>query len=181
MNDLKSIISRSTMAIFIIAIMLLIYGYLCRLVHLYFFWDSKSFGWVVMIIGLIAFLNDIKKTRASQQKKILGVKLAVGFIILGLLVGAGAIVLFKNSNAYQNAVELIKTEELIKKEVGDVHGFGLVPLGLEISKTFNDGRSATFGFTITVRGKKAYRDVKITFERGPQMTWIIRSITIIYI
>ena len=64
-----------------------------------------------MIIGLIAFLNDIKKTRASQQKKILGVKLAVGFIILGLLVGAGAIVLFKNSNAYQNAVEFRRTDQ----------------------------------------------------------------------
>jgi len=62
--------STSIKVLFIIGTLLLIYGYLCRLVHINFFWDSKHFGWIMVVASLLGFLIDLKKALTDKKKNI---------------------------------------------------------------------------------------------------------------
>ena len=79
-ND--SFMSTSTKVIFIIAVLLLIYGYLCRLLNIYFFWDSKHFGWIMMATSLMGFFIDLKKILEAQKQSSFLPRLFIGVIIV---------------------------------------------------------------------------------------------------
>ena len=83
--------STSTKVLFIIAFLLLIYGYLCRLLNIYFFWDSKRFGWIMLATGLMGFFIDLKKILGAQKKS--------SFIPQFFIV----------SKTYQDAINRVKT------------------------------------------------------------------------
>lgn len=172
--------STATKVIFIMGILLLIYGYLCRLLSIYFFWDSKHFGWAGIVAGVIALLIDIRMARKAQRKNIFFIRLFAALIILASAIHVGSIVLLKNTNAYQEAITRIKDGQF-KTELGDIKGFGIIPSGAGIVKILNPGNTGSIVFVITARGEKAYRDVEIKMEGGLQMQWLITSMRIVYI
>jgi hypothetical protein len=107
--------STSTKVIFIIAFILLIYGYLCRFLNIYFFWDSKHFGWIMMATSLMGFFIDLKKILEVQKKSSFLPKLFIGVIIIAFGIAGGGILLLNSSKTYQDAIESIKTEWSVKK------------------------------------------------------------------
>ena len=157
--------SRLTKLFFIIGIILLIYGYLCRTLDIYFFWDSKSFGWIVMFIGLMGYLFDLDKTKKIHGKRTFWVKMGIGAIIFGFAIVAAVIFEFKkNSEAYQIAIEYLSADSQIKNEIGDVKGFGLIPTGSQTITTINGAESGQVIFILTINGTKKYKDVEINLE-----------------
>jgi len=157
--------STSTKVIFIIAFLLLIYGYLCRLLNIYFFWDSKHFGWIMTGTGLMGFFIDLKKILEAQKKSTFLPRFFIGIIIVAFGIAGGGILLLNSSKAYQDAVESIKTDEVIKSEMGNIKGVGLFPSGrgfLDFAFNVNSGPST---FVITIRGSSTIKDVEITLYR----------------
>src|SRR6186713_866913 len=116
--------STSTKIIFIIAFLLLIYGYLCRFLNIYFFWDSKHFAWIMMATGLMGFFIDLKKILKAQKKSALLPQLFIGIIIVAFGIAGGGVLLVNSSKTYQDTIESIKTDEVIKSEMGDIKGVG---------------------------------------------------------
>jgi hypothetical protein len=158
--------STSTKVIFIIAFLLLIYGYLCRLLNIYFFWDSKHFGWIMLATGLLGFFIDLKKILEAQKKSSFLPQLFIGVIIVAFGIAGGGILLLNSSKTYQDAIENIKTDEVIKSELGDIKGIGLFPSGtgfLDFAYNVNPGPST---FIITVRGSKTIKDMEITLYKN---------------
>ena len=102
--------STATKVAFVIGIPLLIYGYLCRLLNIYFFWDSKPFGWIVIMSALLLLLIDIRITRVRQRQNIFFVRLFVAAIVIFLAVEASAVAWLKNSTAYDSLTESIDTD-----------------------------------------------------------------------
>ena len=158
--------STSTKVIFIVAFLLLIYGYLCRLLNIYFFWDSKHFGWIMMATALMGFFIDLKKILEAQKKSTFLPGFFIGIIIVAFGIAGGGILLLKSSKVYQDAIESIKTDEVIKIEMGNIKGVGLFPSGtgfLDFAYNVHPGPST---FVITIRGSSAIKDVEITLYRS---------------
>jgi hypothetical protein len=159
--------STSTKIIFIIGILLLIYGYSCRLFNIYFFWDSKHFGWIAIATGLMGFFIDLKKILTTQNKNVFLIKVFIGIIILALGIAGGAIILLKSSKAYQDEIEILKIDGSLKAEIGTVRGFGLFPSGFGFLDYAFNAKPGPATFIITVRGSQAYKDVEMTLDRTP--------------
>lgn len=172
--------SRSTVILFIIGIALLIYGYLCRLLNIYFFWDSKYFGWILIVTGALGLMIDLKEILTAQKRNILLPRIGIGIIILLFAYYGSAIIILRSSYIYKDAVEQIKTGGQMKNEVGDLKGFGLIPSVPGVFSIINDMNSGLTEFTITVRGDKAYREVKIGLEKTSEVTWTIISVSPVY-
>jgi hypothetical protein len=158
--------STSTKVIFIIAFLLLIYGYLCRLLNIYFFWDSKHFGWIMIATGLMGFFIDLKKILEAQKKSTFLPQFFIGVIIVAFGIAGGGVLLLRTSKIYQDTIESIKTDRVLKSEMGDIKGIGLFPSGtgfLDFAYRVNTGPSKFF---ITVRGSKVIKDVEITLYKS---------------
>ena len=158
--------STSTKVIFIIAFLFLIYGYLCRLLNLYFFWDSKHFGWIMMATALMGFFIDLKKILEAQKKSTFLPRFFIGVIIVAFGIAGGGILLVNSAKPYQVEIENIKIDGVLKSEIGDFKGVGLFPSGpgfLDFAYKLNRDPST---FVITVRGSKATKDVEITLYKS---------------
>lgn len=166
--------STATRVAFIIGILLLIYGYLCRLFSIYFFWDSKYFGWLGIISGVLLLLIDIRITRVRQNQNIFFVRVFVAVIVIFLAVEASAIVWLKTSTAYDNLTASINTDETMKAEIGDIHGYGLIP-GVNILDIIIASQSESLTFRITVRGRRAYKEFEVTIKRITPLEWRVSS------
>ena len=173
--------SNTTKVIFIIGILLLIYGYLCRFLNIYFFWDSKHFGWIIMAIGLMGFFIDLRKILKAQGKNIWLVRVGIAIIILALGIEGGATILLKTSDAYETIKEeMLKPEGMLKSEIGAVKGFGFFPSGIGVLTIALNADPGPATFIITVKGSKAYRDIEITLQRSSAIEWTAVSSKPVY-
>ena len=78
--------NKITKVVLLAALLLLIYGYMCRLFNIYFFWESKSFGWLLLIVAIILFLfSNIKYKRPKDKHSVLEKILIPVFILLLLI------------------------------------------------------------------------------------------------
>ena len=167
--------STATRVAFIIGILLLIYGYLCRMLSLYFFWDSKYFGWIGIMSGLLLLLIDIRITRVKLKQNIFFVRVFVAVIVIFLGLEASAIVWLKTSTAYHNLKESINTDEAMNAEIGNIRGYSLIP-GINILDIITALESESLAFRITVRGERAYKELEVTIERSTALEWRVSSI-----
>ena len=165
-----------TKTIFLSGVALLTYGYLCRILNIYFFWDSKIIGWIVLLIALVSYLFDLHKSRRRRGKKTIWVKIAICFFLFGLMLFPFIIFEFKTSDAYQSAVDYLSTDSNIKTEIGNVKGFGLIPTGAVETITVNGSESGQATFDLTVRGDKKYKDVTVNLRKTPDLFWTVTSV-----
>ena len=153
------------MILFVIGILLLIYGYLCRLLSIYFFWDSKHFGWILMAIGLMSFLIDQRKARVAQKKNIFFVRIGIGIIVIVFAIVGSAMIMITASSSYQDAIEGIKKHGMIKDELGNIRGVSLFPTGSGILSLVYGRTPGPSRIIVTVRGEHEYRDTEIELYR----------------
>lgn len=170
--------STATKVVFIFGILLLIYGYLCRLFSIYFFWDSKYVGWLGVLSAVLLFLIDIRMARIRQRQNIFFVRVVVAIIVIFLALEGSVIVWLKTSTVYDETTELIRSDDMIKTQVGDIRGFSLIP-GINIINIINAPSSETLTFVITIRGNRAYKEMEITIERTTPITWSVTSTKVI--
>lgn len=161
---------RITSIVFATGTTLLVYGYLCREIHLYFFWDSKELGFFVLLISLLLYLISINKVRAKNGRKTFWVKAAIVVTSLGLLLGAYLVYDFKNSESYGVAKEYLRTDSELRNDVGNIQGFGLVPTGTieetETTTSTDVRESGHASLTVTVMGNKKFKDVHVTLKEN---------------
>jgi len=165
--------SRLSKTIFITGVILLIYGYLCRILKIDFFWDSKVIGWTVLFIALLSYWIDLRKTRIRHGKSIIWVTIGICFLIFGLVLMPIVVFILKTSEAYDIAIEHLKVDSNIKDEVGNLKGFGLIPTGSVQTTTINGVESGNAVFELVVRGDKKYKDVTIELQKMPDSVWTV--------
>jgi hypothetical protein len=165
--------SKRTKTIFIIAIVLLAYGYGCRMLDIFFFWESKLFGWIAAFIGLTSLLFDVHKSRKRQKKSTVFAKIGIAFFSLGLGVLPFAVVAVMSSDAYDAATFYLETDPKIRSEVGNVQGFGLMPTGAVSQASYNGAVSGDANFTIIVKGDKKFKDLTVYLRRTPGTPWTV--------
>ena len=112
--------------------------------------------------------------RLRQKENIFFVRVMVAVIIIFLGLEGSAIVWLKTSPAYDELTESIKTDEVMKAELGEIRGFGLVP-GINIIDIIRAPTSESLTFVLTVRGQKAYKELEVTIERVTPVEWRVSS------
>jgi len=163
--------------ILVTGVVLVIYGYLCREINLYLFWDSKSIGWFVLAFGSLFYLFELNKSRRNQGRKRFWIKAGIFVIILGLILSGYLIYDFINSRPYQVGIEYAKHSSQLQEEIGKISGFGLVPTGSMETVSVNGSQTEKAIFFITAKGDRKFKDVKITLVKSDtDSDWLVKSL-----
>ena len=162
--------------IIIVAGLLIIYGYLCRAINFYFFWDSKPIGWLILIVGVIFYFSDLVRLRRSQNKSSILFKILIGIIVFGLIITGVLIFMLKNSPPFQATIVYLESDSTLRSDIGPVRNVGLIPTGSIESTIVNGSESGRAVFHITVMGSKKYKDFEIKLEKSSDTGWEVSSI-----
>jgi hypothetical protein len=170
-------LSKFTKAVLIAGLVLVMYGYLCRLIALYFFWESKTIGWTLLCIGIIGFLYDRIKINKTGEKKTLIEKIGIGIIAFSLLVQCMLLAIILFSEAYSAAKLYLIKDTHLKKEIGNIRGFGLIPIGSIEVITDSIGEYGTATINLTVKGDPKFKDVTIYLAKyADRPDWEVQEI-----
>ena len=166
-----------TKPLFIIGTVLLVYGFICRLADIYFFWDSKTIGFYILLLALLGYLFSLYRKRKLQLKKTIWVKIAIGFLSLLLVMVPIVLGVMMNSDAYKAAKSQIRINPSIQQKIGKVKGFGILTTGQINTKTINGTLiSGEALFSFTIKGEKKFVDATVTLTKDADNNWRIISI-----
>jgi hypothetical protein len=161
----------------LVGISFLIYGYLCRTIGLDFFWESKSIGWYLIFIGAIFFFYNRIRNSNNEKRKATIDKIGLGVFSFILLIQTILIMVIPNTEAYSVTKEYLRNDTIIRNEVGDINGFGLIPIG-SIQKTIDsNGEYGNATIVLTVKGDKAYKDITVyVVKHANNPNWKVEGI-----
>lgn len=170
MNQLR----KFTKTLLAIGLVLVIYGFLSRMGGLYFFWESQSVGWAIILLGLIGLLNDRIKLNKEKKKKSILEKIGIGVLVFILLVQTIFVVSIPFSDAFSVAKEYLKNSEPLTQEIGSVVGFGLIPTGGIQTTTDSQGTHGSASIRLIVKGEKKFKDVTVyVVKYADQAKWTV--------
>lgn len=174
--DYIKTLGKFTKTSLICASILLIYGYLTRLASINFFWESKSFGYALLFIGLISLLADGIRIRKSKNQKTVWNKIGIGFIVFTLVIRLILIIMIPNSIAYSIAKDYIKHDSQLIKELGEIKGFGLIPSGgIQVTKDSN-GEQGSASINLILKGQNKYKEVTVYVIKNFDSNWKVEAI-----
>lgn len=170
-------LGKFTKLVSITGLTFVIYGYLSRLVGLYFFWESISIGWVIVFIGLISFLSSRIKTNREIGKETIPEKIGIGVIVFALLIQTILFSIVPFTDAYSEIKNHIKNNQELTRELGSIQGFGLLPTGSIQMTTNSDGSYGDATINLTIKGQKKFKDITVYATKHIEETeWIVEII-----
>jgi hypothetical protein len=172
MNKFK-LLSNTNQKLVIVTGIILVYGYLCRLLNLYFFWESKAIGWTLLFITLIFLLRQRIRWKKSIERKTISEKIGIGILIFILLIQTILFITIPQTNAYKSAKEFIKSHNLITDEVGEVKGITLLPFGGISVSSSSQGEQGHADLNFIVKGTKKYKDLKLQVVKDFNTEWTV--------
>lgn len=171
-NSLSSI----TRKLIIATIVFLLYGYLCRLLGIYFFWESKTIGWTVFWVAVIFILRDKIKDKKQQGRKAILEKIGVGISVFVILIKGIVFFAIQQTSAYDSAVNFIKSNPEIQRNVGLVNSVFLVPFGGMSMSTGSEGSAGQADLHFIVKGSKKYMDLNLLMNKDYNTDWQIEVV-----
>lgn len=159
----------------ILGIVLVVYGYLCRGIGIYFFWESKQIGWAVLFFSIILFLfNRMKKKEKGRSR---GLEI-IGIFIFAfiLLVQAILFLVLVNHSATKIAQEYVQSNPLIKDDIGALKGFSIIPQGSISTSSDSSGAQGEAEIQMIVKGAKKYLEVTVLLVKEKTSEWRVIDI-----
>ena len=154
-----------TKMVLIAAVLLICYGYLCRSLHLYFFWESLPIGWELLLLGGILVLLQVIKIRKKEGSKAMPLKIGLGllcFIGLVQLIVSGFIL---NSDSLVAAKQHLRDDKSVQLKVGTPQSFVLLPAGGISQSTSSEGTVGSAEIHLIVKGTMGITDAVLLVER----------------
>jgi len=155
---------------------MVIYGFLCRGLNIDFFWESGTFGWVFIMAGLILLLNGRVKVKRNTNRKSALEKVGIGVLIFVLALLGIVNIAIGNSNALAAAKTYVLNSDSLKREIGDIRGFGFTYSGgIEVS-TDAAGETGTANISLIVKGSKKFRELNVYVLKENNRGWEVQSV-----
>lgn len=173
--DLKPFTALSilTRILIIGALIFLSYGYLCRLLGIYFFWESKTIGWTLFWIAMVFILLDKIKLKKLQDGKTVPEKIGVGLSVFVIIVKGILFFVTQQTTAFEDAVSFIKSNSEIQEKVGTVNSVFLVPIGGMSMTTGKQGTAGNADLHFTVKGSQKFLDLNLLMSKDFETDWVI--------
>ena len=155
------------------AVILILFGYFVRLFNVYFFWESKSIGYGLLLIMLVKLLLD--DIYARKEKRLNRALCYIGMVFLCFTIFIkGFIAIFlPNSNAYKAATEQLKNNSDLISEVGEIHSFSFLPTGSMGSQETQYGTTGSANLTLIIKGEKKYVEKNVILKKELKEDWTI--------
>jgi hypothetical protein len=164
-------------AIFIAAMLFILYGYVCRMAGIYFFWESKSIGWMLLCIAFIGLLLQRIKMKKMIRKKTIIEKTGIGFIIFTLFIKILLLAITPFTDAYAAAQQQLLNDPTIQKEIGTIHGFSIVPTGGIHTSTQTGKGNGSASITLILKGEKKFKEVTVVVTKNEdQQEWVVEEV-----
>lgn len=174
--DLLKNIDRPTKAILGASLLLIVYGYLCRAVDLYFFWESLTIGWELCLIGLIYFFKELIKSKKRKQKRYIWEGIGVCVLLFVLVVQSIFYIVIPNTDAYAAAKKFVLNNDSLKSEIGNITSFGAIPAGNISVSSNSQGESGEAQINLLVKGEKKFKDLKLYMNKQIGSNWKVTSL-----
>jgi hypothetical protein len=169
LNRLTKRIHPLSKVILIVGITCIFYGFLSKIIPIYFFWESTTVGIIIVLLGLIiALLKDLKNNNKKLLKKII-----IGIICLSLLSQFLMFMFLLDSKAYQKSKEYFNKNESIKIELGNLKNITLLPYGSMTSISNQYGAKANVNLNFILKGEKCYKTISIYLNKDFNTTWTV--------
>jgi len=156
-----------------LTIIVLLYGYICRIAGLYFFWESKTIGWLLFFITIISILIQRLKTKKIANKKAVAEKIFIGLILFGLFCQSLIVIIMPQTDAYKSAKQFLITDRVISNEVGSVYDVFLKPVGAISTSSSSAGEIGQADLNFIVKGKNKFKDINLKLTKEIDTDWII--------
>jgi asparagine N-glycosylation enzyme membrane subunit Stt3 len=166
-----------TKAVLATAIALIVYGYLCRIIDFYFFWESKLLGWFVFLVGIILLLLETIKNKKADNKETIPYKIGIGIIAFVLIFESAFMIIMPRLDAYSAAKRYVLSSTEIKAEVGEIKAFTLIPIGSIEMGTNAEGDYGNAVINVLIKGDKAFKDLTIYVVKDiDQAEWVVENV-----
>ncbi len=159
-----------------LTIVFLFYGYLCRTVGLYFFWESKTIGWTLLLITIVSILIQRIKAKKAANKKTLSEKIFIGIILFILLIQSIIFFIIPHTDAYKAAKEFLITDKNISNQAGSVYDIFLVPVGGVSMSSSSAGQTGQADLNFIIKGKNKFKDINLQLTKELDTNWVIIEI-----
>lgn len=159
-----------------LTIVFLFYGYLCRIVGLYFFWESKTIGWTLLLITIVSILIQRIKAKKAANKKTLSEKIFIGIILFILLIQSIIFFIIPHTDAYKAAKEFLITDKNISNQAGSVYDIFLVPVGGVSMSSSSAGQTGQADLNFIIKRKNKFKDINLQLTKELDTNWVIIEI-----
>ncbi|MBS1511602.1 MAG: hypothetical protein JST86_12220 [Bacteroidetes bacterium] len=166
-------LSGITKKIIIITTSLLLYGYLCRLAGLYFFWESKTIGWTLFWLSIIFIFRDRIRQKKEQHQKTIFEKIGIGVAVFVMLTKAVFFFAIPQTTLYENAVHFIKSNPAVINKTGPVKSIFTVPYGGFSMTTSSQGTAGSADVHFVVKGVDTFIDIHLLMNKNFDTEWQI--------
>ena len=164
-------LNKFTLACLGVGILLLIYGYVAPAIEMNFFWESKSIGWYIFLVGVVGLLSFGIKSREKRKKKAVLNVIGIVMICFVLLVQTILAIAIPSSDAYAVSKEFALGNEYIIEEVGVVNGFGFLPTGGISIQSDQNGTTGSANISLLVKGEKSYKIYNVIVVKPNNSDW----------
>ena len=103
-------------------------------------------------------------------------KTGIGFLIFLVVIESTLLATIPNTNAWMAAKKYINNDQEIKREIGNVNGFSIIPVGHMAVSSGPNGESGIAEIHFTVKGSKKYKDFILYLEKEHQVDWEVKGI-----
>jgi hypothetical protein len=165
--------SASTKAFILVTLAALAYGYLCRLLGIYFFWESKTIGWTLFWVAIIWILMDRIKAKKLQNKATVLEKIGIGLSIFVILIKGILFFSIQQTDIYASALTFVKQDKDVRDQVGDIKGIFFVPFGGFSMSSGPQGTQGEADLHLIVKGQKKYIDLNLLMKKELDTDWKI--------
>ncbi len=146
----------------------MLYGYLCRLLNIYFFWESKTIGWTLFWVVIIFMLRD-----SLKKKKAVPEKIGIGICIFILLLRGVMFFVIPQTEVYTEAEKFIRRDGEITQKTGEVKSIMLIPYGGIGMTTGRNGSAGEADLHFIVKGGKKFIDLHLYMSKTFETEWKI--------
>jgi hypothetical protein len=161
------LLSRFTRGCVIATLVFLFYGFLSRAVPVYFFWESETIGWALFWISAMLIFGEAIWGQQFNKKNLTTKKVAFGFSIFVIVLQVIMLVAIPMTGAYDVAIDFIKHDPDIRREVGDVKGVFLMPSG----RISSNGGQGEANLNFIVKGSRKYIGLNLGLTKELETGW----------
>ena len=158
---------------FFIAVVMFIYGIICRIIPIYFFWESLYLSGIVFLIGIFFVLNSESKKRKSESKSNIVLIIGKAFIVLSIGMFALINLIFNNSDAFKTIENHVKNNTELINEIGQINNVVALPIGTISSKMDSSGKRGNATLTLLLKGEKKYKEKSFSAQKDINTDWRI--------
>ena len=155
MNHFKNL-NLFSKTIITLGLILVISGFAFRLIPVYFFWESISIGWIILLIGIVSVLREFSITQKAAKKKTVWLKIGSGFIVVLCFIELVMFVVIPQTDAYLKSINYIYQNSELNSEIGEVKETVFIPGGgISVQNSSKGGEgSASISFIVHKSSKK---------------------------